>query len=898
MRKSTMSNAVLKVLENHGGSTWRIGSRFPIGKDPIIRSWSTNDLTTYYNKWYHPKHMTFYMVGDIDLDLTIVEAELGKIKSDITNEKPVNMDIGKATPEKKLLYIDGVDGVDGIMINTIITKEYQGYPRHTDYYRKQIGDIMFTIVYSFQVLSRLLSSYPDMSIDDLTKRNAACAVVNMYALNSTIYDFAILTPSSPTMGPSEGTYRQDLTMAVQEMKGLADMGPNNVMLIAIAYVLSATYQSTYYVQGHVDSKLIIQLLLSDEDPSHTYHDVEETIEMNDRYLRFGFATHFHDHVQAQAQFVLDSFISTFDDSHASIYPHVIRDDPVSTGILIGKSNTPEGIPTLDQKTLTNIIIKAVKQEQVIPNDGVAGLISPSAGANLLPVMNSINIQSIPKALLPKSDLPTPTLINTRLDLGITTYQLLNGIKINFKNVNVERMESMYPATSQIELVALGGRNSQSPDLQGACDYVNENLISGYTYYSSSNFDDDDLIHRWDSNGATLIPLQCDQDYISMNLQLEYGCITYPEPYQCDLISSNYSNQFQSLRIAMNPNYNYLTNQKVVESFEKNEAIVVEGDLISVVGEKIQNVIHDMVKNTTNAYRPTTVKDLKSLNPLNVQYWVSNHFDPLRSRFELNVIGHVNVNAVLEAAQRWIGTIVNIPELPTRGYDPYSSLHVAHFEKVTLSSSANTSRSCQVRDEPGRAFVGMILPAPTVSNNNWLEHSFVHAGLLNTLMFDVIRSQHGYSYFVSRVPFYTYSVLFPRLSAYALIWGTGDYPSNSVANDTLNTQSSFNLVNGVMSESIPADIFERAKDSYLGSVKAQLQDPVAWLSLMRGMSIAAPASWGKADGEVIRGDLDLVGAVTRMDYQQWKDVYAEAMHSKDRVDGRVVVETVTEAINKC
>jgi zinc protease len=81
MRKSSMINAVMKTLVNHGGGVWRIGSRLPIGKDPVIRSWTAKDVQDYNTKWYHPARMTLYLVGDVELDLARIEAQLGRLTS-------------------------------------------------------------------------------------------------------------------------------------------------------------------------------------------------------------------------------------------------------------------------------------------------------------------------------------------------------------------------------------------------------------------------------------------------------------------------------------------------------------------------------------------------------------------------------------------------------------------------------------------------------------------------------------------------------------------------------------------------------------------------------------------------------------------------------------------------
>jgi hypothetical protein len=73
------------------------------------------------------------------------------------------------------------------------------------------------------------------------------------------------------------------------MRNLAKNGPSKVMIIAISYVLAAMNTATEYVSGHVDSTILIQQLLNDEDPDHNYYDIIQTAELNNYFLSFGFS---------------------------------------------------------------------------------------------------------------------------------------------------------------------------------------------------------------------------------------------------------------------------------------------------------------------------------------------------------------------------------------------------------------------------------------------------------------------------------------------------------------------------------------------------------------------------------------------------------------------------------
>lgn len=73
--------------------------------------------------------------------------------------------------------------------------------------------------------------------------------------------------------------------------------------------------------------------------------------------------------------------------------------------------------------------------------------------------------------------------------------------------------------------------------------------------------------------------------------------------------------------------------------------------------------------------PVMYKDLRRLNPLNVQYWVASHFSDISNkRFELNVVGDFDSQNVLLALQRWFGGMKDLKQFNV-GYNPYNPAHV-------------------------------------------------------------------------------------------------------------------------------------------------------------------------------------------------------------------------------
>jgi len=69
----------------------RLAKRFPIGKETLIRNWTTNDVKTWHRTHYRPDNVLLYIVGDIE----IAEAE-----------KYINEKFGHLTAEKQATEMD------------------------------------------------------------------------------------------------------------------------------------------------------------------------------------------------------------------------------------------------------------------------------------------------------------------------------------------------------------------------------------------------------------------------------------------------------------------------------------------------------------------------------------------------------------------------------------------------------------------------------------------------------------------------------------------------------------------------------------------------------------------------------------------------------------------------
>ena len=67
----------------------RISSRFPIGKESLIKIWRKEDLQLYHNTHYRPDNVILYVVGDLDIQNTIecIKQKFGNLVPRIDSAK-------------------------------------------------------------------------------------------------------------------------------------------------------------------------------------------------------------------------------------------------------------------------------------------------------------------------------------------------------------------------------------------------------------------------------------------------------------------------------------------------------------------------------------------------------------------------------------------------------------------------------------------------------------------------------------------------------------------------------------------------------------------------------------------------------------------------------------------
>jgi hypothetical protein len=103
----------------------------------------------------------------------------------------------------------------------------------------------------------------------------------------------------------------------------------------------------------------------------------------------------------------------------------------------------------------------------------------------------------------------------------------------------------------------------------------------------------------------------------------------------------------------------------------------------------------------------------------------------------------------------------------------------------------------------------------------------------------------------------------------------------------------------MSTTLPEAIFDSAKAAALAALRNNAQDLTYWLIPMRGLSIGAPSSWGVGKTTLKgREEIDFMTKISSLQYADVKELYADAMRSSNRADGRAIITTVASNDNLC
>jgi predicted Zn-dependent peptidase len=176
------------VLENHGGSTWRIPHRFTIGVPTQIETFTGSDLARFYSKWYRPDRFHLILAGDfeakdaeealartlgkISTTLAQVEAAGGKDRRD----PPPHPAATLPTPRKRL-YLTHLPPHREISVHLLITMPPPAPPPFgAPERRRALFSRVFVSLLTLMSHVRMAELYPDLALNALGGRRVSFAI--------------------------------------------------------------------------------------------------------------------------------------------------------------------------------------------------------------------------------------------------------------------------------------------------------------------------------------------------------------------------------------------------------------------------------------------------------------------------------------------------------------------------------------------------------------------------------------------------------------------------------------------------------------------------------------------------------------------------------------------------
>lgn len=310
-RNESSSEALQQTLLAHGGDGWRIPQRFPIGKPSVIDSWKDQHVTGFRNKWYHPSRMHVIVTG---FDKTAVDAAALLLKGSplgdsLSSSLERTSGVGPAPrpplglpprrPPVDSFRIQSIDTFDATWINVLATRPWRPHPHTSNSMRVDTASKLFSLLYSVNAMARFLLEGRDiMSMD----RIAGSIVSNEYQLGVEARIFSVSSPGS-------STWKEDLASSLFELKRMATVGPNQTVLTVLMYVLQLVFYGLEFLGEMVDPLTLAMLVLGDMSPDAPYLDFHQLREMQNQFLDYGFVESASAHIQTEAQLMYTSILS-------------------------------------------------------------------------------------------------------------------------------------------------------------------------------------------------------------------------------------------------------------------------------------------------------------------------------------------------------------------------------------------------------------------------------------------------------------------------------------------------------------------------------------------------------------------------------------------------------------
>lgn len=159
------NNADMRVLEKQQSTIFNnsiYAKRNIIGNEEVLKSFTYDDLRSFYHKWYRPDMQAFIIVGDFDVDQ--MEAKLKQVMADI---KPFDV----KTPKNKVVIEDN----DQPLISILTDPEKNGtvasiYFRHKPIAKKYADRVL---AFKSDLINDLIDGMLSERIQDISRKENA-----------------------------------------------------------------------------------------------------------------------------------------------------------------------------------------------------------------------------------------------------------------------------------------------------------------------------------------------------------------------------------------------------------------------------------------------------------------------------------------------------------------------------------------------------------------------------------------------------------------------------------------------------------------------------------------------------------------------------------------------------
>lgn len=226
---------------------------------------------------------------------------------------------------------------------------------------------------------------------------------------------------------------------------------------------------------------------------------------------------------------------------------------------------------------------------------------------------------------------------------------------------------------------------------------------------------------------------------------------------------------------------------------------------------------------------------------------------------------------------------------------YSEDHVREFARSVPKDEIATRRCHAESAVPRRAYVEMFVPAAAGPAGRGQQLLRVADALAEEAFFDALRKEGGFTYNVEVVET-LHSVLFPTWGYHIVQWSPGPYRATD--GDPLNVDASLTAARNAI-KNVPDALVDRVLVEARAAADVELQDPAAWLKVMRGLSLQVPLAVKRAMGEAAPDTLkdvaqmDVTASLKAISRDQAKSFFEN--HITTYMDGGQAINAVVETV---